>query len=270
MNSLVAFAAAVALTGVTAPSPAAEYIQYRGGCPNSFRKFIESQTTKAYTKITFFGGSASEGLGASKADICFRSLVMRNLRQQFPGATLAENNSAIGGSGVPHADRCALRRRGPGPGRIRRRCARGQRGRGIGGRRRDRASDHRPGSDHRHRLPLCSGPRPVGCVSTRPAARPRRLARTHRRALRHSERQPGPIRRPKDRGRRVDCRCRVQGRPADDRPRPRPLHRRDPRWNAPGACLTIGPGSTPAGSSAGRAPSSGSCTSSSATSPARC
>jgi lysophospholipase L1-like esterase len=100
MNPFLAFAASVALIGVGAPSPAAEYIQYRGGCPLSFRKFIDSQTTKAYTKITFFGGSASEGLGASKPDLGFRSLLMRQLRQQFPGATLAENNSAIGGTGA--------------------------------------------------------------------------------------------------------------------------------------------------------------------------
>lgn len=77
----------------------AEYIQARNGCPNAFRKFAESQTSKAYTKITFFGGSITEGAGASKPDLCYRSLAMKQLHADYPGATLAENNAAIGGTG---------------------------------------------------------------------------------------------------------------------------------------------------------------------------
>ncbi len=46
-----------------APSVAGDYayIHERGGCPNAFRKFAESQKTAAYTKITFFGGSITDG-----------------------------------------------------------------------------------------------------------------------------------------------------------------------------------------------------------------
>ena len=85
---------------VLAPPLAAEdYIQQRGGCPNAFRKFAESQKTAVYTKITFFGGSITEGAGASKPEHCYRELTMRQLRQDYPGAVLAENNSAIGGTG---------------------------------------------------------------------------------------------------------------------------------------------------------------------------
>ncbi len=80
-------------------APAADYIRERGGSPNAFRKFVESQKTQAYTKITFFGGSITEGAGASKPELCYRSLLMKTLKQEFPGATLAENNSAIGGTG---------------------------------------------------------------------------------------------------------------------------------------------------------------------------
>ena len=43
------------------PIVADDYIHERGGCPNAFRKFAESQKTAAYTKITFFGGSITEG-----------------------------------------------------------------------------------------------------------------------------------------------------------------------------------------------------------------
>ena len=78
---------------------AQEHIAWRGGCPNAFAKFKSSQETKEYTKITFFGGSITEGAGASKPDLCYRSLAMRQFKADFPGATLAENNSAIGGTG---------------------------------------------------------------------------------------------------------------------------------------------------------------------------
>ena len=81
------------------PILADNYIHDRGGCPNAFRKFAESQKTAAYTKITFFGGSITEGAGASKPENCYRELAMRQLQQDYPGAVLAENNSAIGGTG---------------------------------------------------------------------------------------------------------------------------------------------------------------------------
>ena len=84
---------------LASPILAGDYIHERGGCPNAFGKFAESQKTAAFTKITFFGGSITEGAGASKPENCYRELAMRQLRQDFPGAVLAENNSAIGGTG---------------------------------------------------------------------------------------------------------------------------------------------------------------------------
>lgn len=81
------------------PLFAADIVVPRNGCPNAFRKFAESQTSKAYTKITFFGGSITEGAGASKPELCYRSLTMKQLHEDYAGATLAENNSAIGGTG---------------------------------------------------------------------------------------------------------------------------------------------------------------------------
>ena len=78
---------------------AADYVQPRAGLGNAFQKFAESQQTKAYTKITYFGGSITAGAGASKPELCWRSLLHKQLRAEFPGATLAENNAAIGGTG---------------------------------------------------------------------------------------------------------------------------------------------------------------------------
>ena len=60
-----------------APLFAADIVVLRNGCPNAFRRFAESQTSKAYTKITFFGGSITEGAGASKPELCYRSLTMK-------------------------------------------------------------------------------------------------------------------------------------------------------------------------------------------------
>ena len=81
------------------PPAEADCIHLRGGCPNAFRKFRESQKTAAYTKISYFGGSITAGAGASKPDLCYRSLLTQQLRKDFPGALLAENNAAIGGTG---------------------------------------------------------------------------------------------------------------------------------------------------------------------------
>ena len=81
------------------PIVADDYIHERGGCPNAFRKFAESQKSAVFTKITFFGGSITAGAGASTPENCYRELTMRQLRQDYPGAVLAENNSAIGGTG---------------------------------------------------------------------------------------------------------------------------------------------------------------------------
>ncbi|MCL1921001.1 MAG: GDSL-type esterase/lipase family protein [Kiritimatiellaeota bacterium] len=76
-------------------SQAQDHIVWRGGCPNAFARFTKSQETKEYTKIRFIGGSITEGGGANG----YRALTMKRLREDFAGATLAENNAAIGGTG---------------------------------------------------------------------------------------------------------------------------------------------------------------------------
>lgn len=74
-------------------------VHERGGLPSAFAKFASSQKTQEYTKITYFGGSITAGAGASKPELCYRVQAMNLLRKLHPGATLAENNSAIGGTG---------------------------------------------------------------------------------------------------------------------------------------------------------------------------
>jgi lysophospholipase L1-like esterase len=94
------FTAVVAIFCLLAvPLPAADYVQPRSGLANSFQKFAGSQKTQAYTKITYFGGSITAGAGSSKPEFCWRSLLQRHLEREFPGARLAENNAAIGGTG---------------------------------------------------------------------------------------------------------------------------------------------------------------------------
>jgi lysophospholipase L1-like esterase len=93
---MLATTVSLLLAGSVAAEP---WVQERGGIPSACRKFLASQTTKDYTKITFFGGSITAGAGASKPERCYRVQTMAHLRKLYPGATLAENNSAIGGTG---------------------------------------------------------------------------------------------------------------------------------------------------------------------------
>ena len=100
MKTVSAILFSLALSGLLPrPGSAGDYVHERRGCPNAFQKFIESQKTAVYTKITFFGGSITEGAGASRPENCYRELAMRQLRHDYPGAVLDQNNSAIGGTG---------------------------------------------------------------------------------------------------------------------------------------------------------------------------
>lgn len=72
---------------------AQEPIQWRQGCPNAFAKFKASQTNKAYTKISFFGGTAAAD------DASYRAPIMTRLRADYTGAVLAQNDAAIPDTG---------------------------------------------------------------------------------------------------------------------------------------------------------------------------
>ena len=200
------------------------YIHQRGGCPNAFHRCRESQKTAAYTKITFFGGSITEGAGASKPENCYRELTMRQLRQDYPGAVLAENNSAIGGTGswlgaFRTSERRPVRRGGAGLRRVCRQRRRRPRAAGLRVDGRHRAADLRPRSVDRRGLPLHAGQEPHGRLPAGQAAGPRGLAREDRRALRHPQRQPGPVCGRENPQGRAHLRRVRQGRRASDRPR---------------------------------------------------
>jgi len=79
---------------------AQDYINWRNGCPNNFRRFKESQEKQIFTKIAWFGGSITEGEGASSEAKCYRELVQKQIREHdFKGMTLSQNPAAIGGTG---------------------------------------------------------------------------------------------------------------------------------------------------------------------------
>ena len=177
LASMMQCLAAAAEPAPAATPPAAEpaYLHYRGGCPNAFRKFAESQKTAAYTKITYFGGSITAGAGASKPQFCYREMLMRRLREDYPGAVLAENNASIGGTGswlgaFRTTTDALYGGAGAGVRRVRgeRRRLAGRAGLRVDGG--NRPPDHRPGLDDRRRLSLYARQGPHGRLSRGTAA----------------------------------------------------------------------------------------------------
>jgi len=97
IRRLYVLAVLLLFTALTAP--AADYIQYREGLGNSFRKIVESQKTHAPVRISYFGGSITAGAGSSGPDKPWRALLQQHLKSEFPDAALVENYAAIGGTG---------------------------------------------------------------------------------------------------------------------------------------------------------------------------
>ncbi len=73
---------------------AAEILQPRGGLANTFSKLARGERVV----VAYFGGSITAGAGASKEELCYRSLLTRHLREQHPKAEVVEVNAAIGGT----------------------------------------------------------------------------------------------------------------------------------------------------------------------------
>lgn len=94
---------AALVCAVTAPLARADdpapHVKMRGGLANSFRKFAASQQTQAHTKVSYFGGSITAGAGASRQEKSWRGMLHKHLRDEHPGANLAEQNAALGGTG---------------------------------------------------------------------------------------------------------------------------------------------------------------------------
>jgi lysophospholipase L1-like esterase len=87
-----------------------EYMQMRGGIDNFFVKMVRSaRGDKAgngpfpdepvQVRVVYFGGSITAGAGASKPELCYRSLLTRHLKELYPQAKLQETDAALGGTG---------------------------------------------------------------------------------------------------------------------------------------------------------------------------
>ncbi|HEY3321446.1 MAG TPA: SGNH/GDSL hydrolase family protein [Planctomycetota bacterium] len=74
---------------------AGDYIQERGGLSNAFQTFTHGEGEK---RVVYFGGSITAGAGASKPELCYRSLLQAHLRQLYPKNMIFETNAAIGGT----------------------------------------------------------------------------------------------------------------------------------------------------------------------------
>ncbi len=101
------FAVLAVLASLAAAPPVdPDYIQPRAGLPNFFRKMAAAARGEKDPKgeplvprIVYFGGSITAGAGASRPDLCYRSLLTKHLKELHPGASLYETNAALGGTG---------------------------------------------------------------------------------------------------------------------------------------------------------------------------
>ena len=216
-----------ALVVSLATARAGDFIETRDGLPNTFAKLTGGRKTV----VAYFGGSITAGAGASKPELCYRSLFTKYLKEHFPKADVAEVNAALGGTGswlgAFRLKEDVLSKKpdlvlvefavndggAPEPQVIAsmegivRQILRG-----------------RP--DDRGPVRLHDGEGPHAGLLRRQDARPRRVARARGRPLRHPLGEHGQVRRRKDYGRRADVRRVRQGRRPPHRPRLRPVSRR--------------------------------------------
>ncbi len=80
---------------IEVPVTPAVLVQPRDGLRNVFAKLKARQPVT----IAYFGGSITEGAGASKEENTYRARTTRWFREQFPQSPITEVNAAIGGTG---------------------------------------------------------------------------------------------------------------------------------------------------------------------------
>jgi lysophospholipase L1-like esterase len=85
---------------------AADHVQPRGGLTLFFQKLARAERGEKDEKgeairprIVYYGGSITAGAGASKPELCYRSLLTKRLRALYPKSNLVESNAALGGTG---------------------------------------------------------------------------------------------------------------------------------------------------------------------------
>lgn len=76
---------------------AAEPFEIRGGLPNFFKK--AATPSEEPIRVSYFGGSITDGAGASNEKFAWRSLLTDWLKKQHPAAKIQPFNEAIGGTG---------------------------------------------------------------------------------------------------------------------------------------------------------------------------
>ena len=86
---------ALTTVALAAWTHAGEVLNVRGGMPN----FCRALKAKQRVRIVYLGGGITQGRGASGGGRCYRSLLTKHLRKQFPKCSLAEYNKSIPGTG---------------------------------------------------------------------------------------------------------------------------------------------------------------------------
>ena len=103
-SSIPIFAQTTPAEAATSPSPIAEVVvapveaqvlRARGGLKNTFDKLQQGDPVT----IAYFGGSITNGAGASGEKYTYRALVTSWLRARYPKSQITEVNASIGGTG---------------------------------------------------------------------------------------------------------------------------------------------------------------------------
>ncbi|MBQ7037694.1 MAG: SGNH/GDSL hydrolase family protein [Clostridia bacterium] len=72
-----------------------KYITVRGGMKNTAHRIVND----LQLRISFMGGSVTEGMGSSRVKGGFRTRLINFLREECPSALFTETNSTLGGNG---------------------------------------------------------------------------------------------------------------------------------------------------------------------------
>ncbi len=91
------FLPALICLGSVPAAHAADFFQLRDGLPGFFKKV--TTPGEEPVRVSYFGGSITEGAGASDPKYCYRSLLTEWLKKQYPAAKIQPFNAAIGGTG---------------------------------------------------------------------------------------------------------------------------------------------------------------------------
>jgi len=78
---------------------AEESVQARGGLANSFRILAGARETAQPARIVYLGGALTQGRGASREALCYRTLTTAEIRRLAPKTGLVEYDHSVAGAG---------------------------------------------------------------------------------------------------------------------------------------------------------------------------